>query len=161
MFVFDLGLLIALFAVALIFRTKASVFLLSEKVITLTIAFFVIEHSNTREYYGLLSLVSFCFALVLIRFMREYKLLALTAFILAAVHAFVVVSYYFLPNHVYQTAYNINPKLYLIVVALQTLGISNGNNRPSAICCGPALASAVYFIVHFFNRAKYQRVETK
>ena len=156
---FDFGLLIALCVVALIFRTKAAGFLLAEKLIYFLLMLILSASSNLLHI--VFAYLGFVFAYIIHRHLPKHNLLKLTAIFLAGVHALVVVSYYLLPYSAYLTVYNSYPKLYLIVVALQTIGVADGNNRIGAIIRGPLCACAVYLLINFFYRASYQRVKAK
>lgn len=158
---FDIGLLIALCVVALIFRTKAAAFLVVEKLLFVVYLFFAHTSINNELSHAIQAYLCFIFAYIIHRHLPSHNLLKLTAILLAGVHASVVVSYYLLPYSYYLTVYNAYPKLYLIVVALQTIGVSDGNNRISAIIRGPLCASAVYLLIRFFYRANYQRVKAQ
>ena len=159
---FDLFLLIALCAVALIFRTKASAFLVAEKLACfLLLAAMVSVDLRSTIIHVAMAYLCLVFAYIIHRHLPKHKLLKLTAIFLAGVHASVVVSYYLLPYSAYLTVYNSYPKLYLVLVALQTMGVADGNNRIGAIVRGPLCAGAVYLLIHFFNRAIYQRAKTQ
>ena len=158
---FDLGLLIALCAVALIFRTKAAAFLVAEKSLLLVYLLFAHTALNNELSHAIQAYLCFVFSYIVHRHLPKHKLLKLTAIFLAGVHASVVVSYYLLPYSAYLTVYNSYPKLYLVLVALQTMGVADGNNRIGAIVRGPLCAGAVYLLIHFFNRAIYQRAKTQ
>lgn len=158
---FDLGLLIALCVVALIFRTKAAAFLVAEKAASLVLIAILAPMVTPEAFHIVFAYLGFVFAYIIHRHLPKYNLLKLTAIFLAGVHASVVVSYYLLPYSAYLTVYNAYPKLYLVLVALQTIGVADGNDRIGAIVRGPLCAGAVYLLINFFYRTSYQRVKTK
>lgn len=159
---FDFGLLIALCAVALIFRTKAAAFLVVEKLLCfILLAALTYLDSRSNVIHTITAYSSLVFAYIIHQHLPSHKLLKLTAVFLAGVHASVVVSYYLLPYSAYLTVYNAYPKLYLVLVALQTIGVADGNDRIGAIVRWPLCAGAVYLLINFFYRTSYQRVKTK
>ena len=126
MILFDLMLLVVFVVFALLFENKASRLIAIEK--ALAFLFIFLFHDLVRN--NIFQIVFSFECLVFLMYMHikisGYNLVKLTVAMLSLAHSAVVVSYYLLPHKDYLTVYNSYPTIYLIIIALQMLGLWYG-----------------------------------
>lgn len=158
---FDILLTLAFVVAMLTLRNKAARIMLIEKLAVLLFSLLIIGYVSSKWYHLLFAAEGLVFAAMLSRPLSGCHILKLSVALLSFLHSFVAISYYLFSYEIYLTVYNLYPKIYILIVSLQIIGLFDDCSRQRISDYWSKCAAYFGRSNFFLLTTSFQRVKTK